>query len=169
MIYKKKKRVSRRINIYQSFFFSVLGRYRGPAHGECNLAYQDSRIIPVVFHNLSKYDGHFLIKEVSKGFSGNIRVLPLTKENYISFTVYTEDNFARGVDKKHKRILQFRFIDSLRFLNSSLDKLSSFLTTFPEVEKYFPNLSQDKFQLLLRKGVFPYEWMDSTEKIYSVE
>ena len=131
--------------------------------------YQDSRIIPVVFHNLSKYDGHFLIKEVSKGFSGNIRVLPLTKENYISFSVYTENHFQRDQCKKYKKIIQFRFIDSLRFLNSSLDKLSSFLTTYPEIEKYFPDLSPDKFQLLLRKGIFPYEWMDSKDKLSATE
>ena len=123
----------------------------------------------MVFHNLSKYDGHFLIKEVSKGFSGNIRVLPLTKENYISFTVYTENPFTRDQCKKHKKIIQFRFIDSLRFLNSSLDKLSSFLTTYPEIEKYFPCLSADKFQLLLRKGIFPYEWMDSKKKLSATE
>lgn len=131
--------------------------------------YQDSRIIPVVFHNLSKYDGHFLIKEVSKGFPGNVRVLPLTKENYISFTVFTENYFARPKSKKFKKIIQFRFIDSLRFLNSSLDKLSSALTTYPEIEKYFPNLSSDKFQLLLRKGIFPYEWLNSKEKLTATE
>lgn len=145
--------------------FLLTGKYRGPAHNECNLMYQDSRIIPVIFHNLSKYDGHFLIKEVSKGFSGNVRVLPLTKENYISFSVYTENPFTRDPKKKYKRVIQFRFIDSLRFMSSSLDKLASLLSTFPEIEKYFPGLSQDKFQLLLRKGIFPYEWLNSTDKL----
>ncbi|XP_044740092.1 uncharacterized protein LOC123301418 [Chrysoperla carnea] len=34
------------------------GIYRGAAHQFCNLHYQDSRVIPVVMHNLSAIDGH---------------------------------------------------------------------------------------------------------------
>ena len=126
---------------------------------------QDSRIIPVIFHNLSKYDGHYLIKEVSKGFSGNLSVLPITKENYISFSVYTENHFRRNEGKKHKKIIQFRFLDSLRFLNASLDKLASSLNNYAFIENFFPDTPPEKLELLLRKGVFPYDCFDSPEKL----
>ncbi|XP_076383905.1 uncharacterized protein LOC143261219 [Megalopta genalis] len=47
-----------------------LGAYRGPAHSRCNLSYQSSYVIPVVFHNLSGYDAHFFIKELANAFEG---------------------------------------------------------------------------------------------------
>ncbi len=34
------------------------GRYRGPAHRQCNLAFRTQRDLPIVFHNLRRYDGN---------------------------------------------------------------------------------------------------------------
>ena len=39
--------------------------YRGSAHEECNLQYKDDRIVPIVFHNLSGYDAHFIILDIA--------------------------------------------------------------------------------------------------------
>ena len=104
-----------------------------------------------------------MITEVAKQFYGNLRVLPLTKENYISFTAATENSFTTR--RKNKEIIKFKFIDSLRFMASSLDKLASNLTEYPIVKKCFPNLQTEKCQLLLRQRVFPYEWFDGFEKL----
>ena len=46
------------------------GKYRGAAHNICNLKYKMPKEIPVIFHNGSKYDYHFTIKELSKEFEG---------------------------------------------------------------------------------------------------
>ena len=41
------------------------GKYRGAIH-VCNLRYKTPKEIPVVFHNSSKYDKHFIIKKVAE-------------------------------------------------------------------------------------------------------
>ena len=38
------------------------GKFRGAAHDICNLKYKTTKEIPVVFHNGSTYDYHFIIK-----------------------------------------------------------------------------------------------------------
>ena len=47
------------------------GKYRGAAHSICNLRYKIPNEIPVIFHNGSTYDYHFIIKELAKEFKGN--------------------------------------------------------------------------------------------------
>ena len=46
------------------------GKFRGAAHSICNLNYKIPKEIPVKIHNGSKYDYHFVIKELSKEFKG---------------------------------------------------------------------------------------------------
>ena len=45
--------------------YHYTGKYRGATHSICNLAFQISNQIPVVFHNVSNYDYHFIIKELA--------------------------------------------------------------------------------------------------------
>ena len=51
------------------------GEYRGAAHNICNLRYRISKEIPIVFHNGSTHDYHFIIKELVKEFDGNFECL----------------------------------------------------------------------------------------------
>jgi len=44
--------------------YHLTGRYRGPAHSNCNLNYKNLLYIPIIFRNLSSYDTHFIIKEI---------------------------------------------------------------------------------------------------------
>ncbi|CAH0555084.1 unnamed protein product [Brassicogethes aeneus] len=128
------------------------GNFRGFAHQICNLNYNKKFVVPIVFHNFSGYDSHFIIQDIAK--YGKITLLPINKEKYISFTWFD-----------HKTKIQFRFIDSFRFMASSLDKLSSYLTEYPILNREFANLSVEKIKLLERKGVFPYDFIDSEEKL----
>jgi len=61
----------------------LTGRYRGPAHSNCNLNYKDSYYIPVVFHNLSGYDAHLIIKESVRR---TCRATSANEKKNISFT-----------------------------------------------------------------------------------
>ena len=67
-------------------------------------------------------------------------------------------------EKEIKLTHTIRFIDSFKFMATSLDSL---FNNLPEDD--FINLSLyysgDEFNLLTRKGVYPYEYMNSFEKL----
>ena len=148
------------------------GRYRGAAHNSCNLNYKKPKFTPVVFHNLSGYDSHLFIKNL--GFSeGDIKCIPNNEEKYISFSKeievysYTKEvkDKKTGETKKEVKHIhhEIRFIDSCKFMSTSLDKLVSNLPKddFDNLKRYYAG---EKFNLLTRKGVYPYEYMNSPER-----
>ena len=96
------------------------GKYRGAAHNICNLRYKVHKEIPVVFHNGSTYDYHFIIKELVKEFEGNFDRLGEKTEKYITFLV----PLKKKIENKNLEITyKIKFIDSFRFMSSSLSKL----------------------------------------------
>ena len=82
-----------------------------------------------MFHNLSGYDAHLFIKKLGRKFNkDDIGVIAENKEKYISFNVKINVKLAGVKDKDGKEVyknIQLRFIDSFRFMASSLDKLAS--------------------------------------------
>ena len=62
------------------------GKYRGSAHNKCNVRYKILKEIPIVFHNGSTYDYHFIIKELVKEFEGNFECLGENTEKYIALS-----------------------------------------------------------------------------------
>ena len=62
------------------------GEYRSAMHPQCNLQCRKEREFPVFFHNLSKYDGNFLIRALNTFDDGKVIVLPRNEETYISIT-----------------------------------------------------------------------------------
>ncbi len=140
------------------------GKFRGAAHKSCSLEARVPKFTPVYFHNLSGYDAHLFIKNLGVS-EGKIGCIPNNKEKYISFTKEVEvDKF---VDKEGKERLikrELRFLDSAKFMNSSLANLVANLgdSDFVNTGRYF---SKSELELLKRKGVYPYEWMDSLDKM----
>ena len=91
------------------------GKYRGAAHNICTLRYKVPKEIPVVFHNGSTYDYHFIIKELAKEFEGNFECLGENTEKYITFSV----PIKKKIDNKDLEITyKIKFIDSHRFMSS---------------------------------------------------
>ena len=124
----------------------IFGKDRGCAHWSCNINLKISKNVPVIFHNLRGYDSHLIFKELSK-FSCRVSVIPNVLEKYMSFTL--NNNIV--------------FIDSMLFLNSSLDKLVKNLGS--EDFKYLSEVfSNEKLELVKKKGIYPYECTDSFKK-----
>jgi hypothetical protein len=100
------------------------GKYRGAAHNSCNLKMKQPKLIPVLFHNLEGYDAHLFIKNLGVS-SGDIKCIPKTEEKYISFTKEVEVDKFKNKDGKEKKVKrELRFLDSFKFMASSLDKLT---------------------------------------------
>ena len=169
-----------------------------------------------LFHNGSTYDYYFIIKELAKEFEGNFECLGENTEKCITFSVLTK----KKIENKNLEITyKIKFIDSYRFMSSSLSKLVDNLsegihnnkcvdcksnldyvritTAKPSslerkneklllkcfncniyykkkfnkdlIKKFkntysYCNNNLNKFTLLLRKGVYPYEYMDNWER-----
>ena len=146
----------------------LTGNYRGAAHNECNLNYKIPKFFPVIFHNLSGYDAHLFIKNLGTT-KGNINCIPNNEEKYISFAKkIVVDTFTNKEGNRVEVKRDIRFIDSFKFMASSLDKL---VTNLPN--ESFKNLKScyegDKLKLLLRKGVFPYDWFDGFDKLNATQ
>ena len=181
------------------------GKYRGAAHNICNLRYKVPKEIPVVFHNGSTYDYHFIINDLVKEFEGNFDCLG---ENTFSVPL------KKKIENKNLEITyKIKFIDSFRFMSSSLSKLVDnlsegiynnkcadcksnldyiktkneklILECYNCKQRYrkkfnkelikrfsstyeFCNNDLNKFVLLLRKGVYPYEYADTWERFSEI-
>ena len=132
------------------------GEYRGAAHNQCNLSCRKPLILPVIFHNLQGYDAHLFIKQLPK-VSGDLTSIPTTEEKYITFSKFIAVDQYHS--KKHEKVLfkkfEIRFIDSFKFLQTSLANLVSNLqpSDFSNLQKNVKTYSS----LLTRKGVYPYD------------
>ena len=84
----------------------ITGKFRGAAHWDCNINFQLTKKVPVIFHNLKGYDSHLIFSELNK-FDVKINVIPNGLEKYMAF--FLGSNLV--------------FIDSMQFMSSSLDKL----------------------------------------------
>ena len=132
----------------------VTGKYRGSSHEACNLKLKISAEelkIPVFFHNLKGYDSHFIIQRIGElpKEQPDISVIPNNTEKYMAFYI-----------DKH-----LVFLDSFEFMGTSLAKLANNLPEdkFIYTREYF--YDEEKFQLMKKEGVYPYDYMNSLKSL----
>ena len=141
----------------------ITGKYRGSAHQECNLKLgvnPEEIKIPVIFHNLRGYDSHFIMQEIGeivkkhtyinkngKKTQMNINAIPNNMEKYMAFML--GNNLV--------------FLDSFQFMSSGLEKLVSNLP-IKSLKYTSQKFKGKKLDLMARKGVYPYDHMDSFDK-----
>ena len=170
----------------------ITGKYRGPAHSKCNLSLRIDPYrtpIPVFFHNLKNYDSHHIISAIGRTEQKTTTctdkdgkpIMHKDREGKATDKPVTvTDGGISGICQNMEKLIsfswgQFRFVDSYAFLSLSLDRL---VTNTPKedlrvVRKpyYYPwalrpirQLGEKKFDLVTRKGVYPYEYMDSMDR-----
>ena len=140
------------------------GQYRGAAHNICNLKCKKPLVLPVIFHNLQGYDGHLFIKQLSR-LQGDLSCIPSTEEKYISFSksIKVGEYYSNKFGKMFPINFEIRFLDSFKFLQTSLANLVSNLTKedFHNTNHVF----KKNVDLLTRKGVYPYDYVSSLDKL----
>ena len=107
---------------------------------------QLTKKVLVIFHNLRGYDGHLIFNELSK-FDVKIDVIPNGLEKYMQFFL-------------NKNLI---FIDSMQFMNSSLDKLVKNLSN-NDFKYLTEEFGSENLEHLKQKGTYPYEYMDSFKR-----
>ena len=183
------------------------GRYIGAAHVVCSKNCKIAKEMPIVFHNGSTHDYHFIVKELAKEFKGKLECLGENTEKFIKFSVPIENEGDDGKPIVYKII----FIDRFRFVSTSLSSLVHSLSDglynikckdcsslldyinfyddklvyrcFDCKANYNINFNNklidvfsntynfcsgdiNKFILLLRNSVYPYEYMESFERLF---
>ena len=98
-------------------------KFRGAAHSKCNLNYKVLKDIPVIIHNAS-YDAHFTINQLVEEFKGELDRIGENMEKYITFSVPIKRECGDGKAIQDK----LRFIDSFRFIPTSLSELVDNIT-----------------------------------------
>lgn len=142
------------------------GKYRGAAHYLCNIQFKKPKFTPVVFHNLANYYSDLFIQNLGRT-EGRINGIANNSEKYISLCKDVVIGSHKNKNRVRKEIRhELRFIDSLKFM-TSFDKLVSNLSKdkLKQTKKVF----KDNIDLISRKGVYPYKYMDKIEKFYETE
>ena len=121
-------------------------------------------ILPVIFHNRQGYDAHIFIKRLAK-VPGDLFSIPTTEEKYVTFSKFIEVD--QYYSKKQEKVLfkkfEIRFIDSFKFMSSSIADLVENLS--PSDFKNIDGVIKHNTSLLRRKGVYPYDYVNSIKRL----
>ena len=137
------------------------GQYSGAAHNSCNLQCRKPMILPVIFHSLQGYEAHLFMKQLAR----ELNCIPSTEEKYISFSkkIKVDEYKSRRTGETISLYFEIRFIDSFKFLQTSLANLVGNLQ--PDDFHNTKEIFRENVELLTRKGVYPYDYVSSIEKL----
>jgi hypothetical protein len=129
------------------------GRYMGAAHSNCNLNRKEPRRIKLFAHNLQGYDSHLILNHLrSDDRIVSIRGLANNMQKMKTFSINSYD-----------------FIDSFAFMPTSLDSMVSNLGSDHKFRiLHQSGLTRGKAstrKLLMKKGIFPYEYIESEQEL----
>ena len=133
----------------------ISGKYRGAAHSHCNLKLRTTYKLSVFLHNFRNYDSHLIVMSLDRFPGTAIDVIGQTIEKYLTLT-WDET---------------ITFKDSLQFLSGSLEQLvECLLQSGAEKfvhfrEGFVTTTDEDGIRLLLRKGVYPYDYMSNADRL----
>ena len=117
-----------------------------------------------MFHNLSGYDDHLFIRELG-AHTSEMGVIAKNKEHYISFSIKVPvDSYIDKNGEEKDKLIELRFIDSFKFMSSSLDSLTKNLVRGGKKLFGFEDYSELQYDLLTRKGVYAYEYVNSWDR-----
>ena len=94
-----------------------------------------------------------------------MEVIAKNKEYYISFSIKVPvDSYIDKNGEEKDKLIELRFIDSFKFMSSSLDSLTKNLVRGGKKLFGFEDYSELQYDLLTRKGVYPYEYVNSWDR-----
>ena len=137
--------------------------FLGAACQKCNLRRKKQKKLKIFMHNCSKYDMHFIIKALSS-YHDEIK--------YMSILPYNGENF------RTIKFNSFEFVDSLAFLQASLNELTANLKQTQHsynilkqtyLVKKMGHFNRQRYEMVLSKSFFPYEYCSSLEKMISTK
>ena len=114
-------------------------------------------------HNCRRYDTHLVMQQigaVANEYNLDVDCIPKSTENYVMFSLKMP---PINQYIKHWKII---FMDSFQFLPSSLDSLTNNLLNSGSIKFQLMNYHFEAkvLDLLLRKGIYQYEYMDNWAK-----
>ena len=160
------------------------GEFKNFLCTRCNLieGYK-TKFVPVYFHNLCGYDSHLFIKELISNLfvrnnlkdlkkqlkknpqDGDLRIQISTLENEIKSTPK-----FKVLSKTTEEIIALdygclRFLDSMKFFQDSLEKVAESLSSedFKLTHRHTVD-DEEKVRLLTKKGIYPYDYIDSFDR-----
>lgn len=132
----------------------ITGAYRGAAHSACNLKLRTIYKLPVFLHNFRNYDSHLIVPAFTAFKETKLQVIGQGLEKYLTLT--WDDHIA--------------FKDTLQFLGGSLEALVDCLLksgrhNFKRLQEGFAATTDEEgITLLLRKGIYPYDYMSNEKR-----